>query len=134
MPAVGAIILILKLAVVAVTLLLAASLFCLYRKMPRWHGRINLVVFTLTLAALIGLDFLARFLMYEQFDRFFEERQAWPQLYIHLAFSIPTTILLPVMLITGLRGLQPLHYRLGWLFLLLWGGTFVTGVFLLPHS
>ena len=52
---------------------------------------------------------------------------------VHLSFSIPSTALLPLMLVSGWRHSRGHYYVLGPLFLLGWAGTFVTGVFFLPH-
>jgi hypothetical protein len=41
---------------------------------------------------------------------------------------------MPVMLFTGLTGRRTLHLRLAYLFGALWTGTFLTGVFFLPHT
>ena len=46
----------LKIAVAAVTVLLLGSFIALYRGNLRLHGRINIVFFILTLAALVGLE------------------------------------------------------------------------------
>ena len=54
-----AVILTLKIAVVAVTVLLACSLAALASGNYRLHGRINLVFFILVLAALLGLEMVA---------------------------------------------------------------------------
>lgn len=129
----GNVILLLKIAVVLVTILLLASLFALWRGAPRWHGRINIAVFVLTMAALIGLELIARLIEPAMFDRHFTENQAWGALYTHLAFSVPAALLLPVMLFTGLRRRIWFHYRLAWVFLFFWLGTLITGVFLLPN-
>src|SRR5712691_7261100 len=98
----GLIILVLKVAVVAVTVLLAASLLALSRGRYRLHGRINMVFFVLTLSALLGLEFIARLLSPELFDQYLEQHGAQDALRIHLAFSVPAALLLMVMLLTGL--------------------------------
>ena len=128
------VLLILKIAVVAVTLLLLASLVALLRGNYRLHGRINVVFFTLTMTALLGLEVVARVLQPDIFNEFFQATDAWTALYVHLSFSLPAALLLPCMLYTGLRGKRWLHLRLAALFGILWAGTFVTGVFFLPHS
>jgi hypothetical protein len=56
------------------------------------------------------------------------------RLQIHLCFSVPTTLLMPVMLFTGLRRYRKVHLTLAWIFAALWLGTFITGVFFLPHT
>ncbi len=134
MVAAGTIILILKIAVVAVTLLLAGSLAALARGNYRLHGRINLVFFVLTLAALLGLEVIARVLSPEIFDEHFERHNAQEALRVHLSFSIPSAVLLVGMLFTGWTHRRKVHVGLGMLFLVLWTGTFITGVFFLPHA
>jgi uncharacterized membrane protein YozB (DUF420 family) len=129
----GLIILILKIAVVAVTILLAGSLIALARGNYRLHGRINLVFFILTLSALLGLEVIVRLLSPGIFEQYLEERQARSMLETHLWFSMPAAALLVVMLFTGWRHHRYVHISLGLLFLVLWIGTFVTGVFYLPH-
>jgi uncharacterized membrane protein YozB (DUF420 family) len=127
------VILVLKVAVAAVTVLLLASLVALWRGNYRLHGRINIVFFTLTLAALVGLEVVARLLEPEMFKDYFEEHGAWTALTVHLCFSVPAAVLLPFLLFTGLRRRRFLHLNLAVLFLVLWTGTFITGVFYLPH-
>ena len=126
------VILTLKIAVVAVTGLLLASLVALLRGNYRWHGRINLLFFTLTLAALLGLEIMARIINPGIFGYFDEETRL--RLTVHLSFSIPSTLLMPVMLYTGLSHRRSLHLTLAAIFGVLWTGTFVTGVFFLPHE
>jgi uncharacterized membrane protein YozB (DUF420 family) len=126
------VILILKLAVGAVTVLLVASLLALARGNIRLHGRINLVFATLTLTAVLSLELLVRVIDPGVFDYFdAATRQA---LRIHLSFSIPSALLLPAMLYTGLKHYRNVHVALAVLFSVLWAGTFVTGVFFLPHA
>jgi uncharacterized membrane protein YozB (DUF420 family) len=130
----GLIILILKIAVVAVTILLAGSLVALARGNYRLHGRINLAFFILTLSALIGLEVIVRLLSPEgMFEQYLERHNAKGNLATHLWFSMPAAALLVVMLFTGWRRHRYVHIALGVLFLALWIGTFVTGVFYLPH-
>ena len=43
-------------------------------------------------------------------------------------------ILLPIMLYTGLTHRRRIHLGLAILFSILWLGTFVTGIFFLPHD
>jgi uncharacterized membrane protein YozB (DUF420 family) len=130
----GLIILALKIAVIAVTILLACSLVALARGKYRLHGRINIAFFALTLAALIGLELIAQLLSPGLFLAYLEKHQALRILWVHLAFSIPSALLLSVMLFTGLRHRRNLHVALGIIFLILWTGTFITGVFYLPHE
>jgi hypothetical protein len=126
------VILALKVAVAAVTVLLLASLVALLRRNYRLHGRINLAFFVLTLTAVLGLELVSRVYDPGLFDYFDEEtRQA---MRVHLLFSVPSAILLPVMYFTGRTGRVRVHVTLAVLFGALWTGTFVTGVFFLPHN
>lgn len=130
----GTLILILKIAVILVTILLLASLLALARGKYKLHGRLNLAVTGLTIAALLGLEVIARILYPDIFKLHFEKHNAQRELWIHLGFSFPSAILLPIMLFTGWQHRRNLHIALGILFLLLWTGTFITGVFFLPHA
>jgi uncharacterized membrane protein YozB (DUF420 family) len=122
----------LKVAVAAVTVLLLASLLALARGNYRLHGRINTVFFVLTLTALVGLEVVVRLLRPDIFEGYFAERGAQQAIQIHLAFSMPAAVLLMAMLYTGWKGRRNLHIALGLVFLVLWAGTFVTGIFFLP--
>lgn len=123
------VILALKIAVIAVTCLLLASLVALALGRRRLHGRINTVFFVLTITALLGLEVIVRMLDPGIFDGFSE---AWRQnLYVHLCFSVPAAVLLPFMLWTGWSGRRTIHITLAVLFSVLWTGTVVTGVFFL---
>jgi hypothetical protein len=121
----------LKTAVIAVTVILLASLVCLVRRQYRWHGRLNVVFFALTLSAVLGLEGLIRFVDPKLFD-YFDEATRF-NMTVHLSFSIPSAVLLVPMLVTGWRHYRTHYYVLAPLFLLCWAGTFVTGVFFLPH-
>ena len=134
MPPAGSLILVLKIAVIAVTLLLILSLSALARGNFKLHGRLNIAVFALTLVALVGLEVVARLLSPEIFSKHFDDHQATGALQIHLGFSLPAAALLPLMLFTGLRHRRSVHVALGLLFLVLWTGTFISGVFFLPHE
>ena len=126
------VILTLKVAVAAVTLLLIASIAALIRGNYRLHGRINLAFFVLTMVAVLGLELIVRVIdpaMFDYFDA--ETRQA---MRLRLGFSIPSAVLLPVMYFTGRSGRGLLHVWLAVLFVVLWAGTFITGIFYLPHN
>src|SRR5438309_7997031 len=82
------VILILKLAVSAVTLLLLGSLVALLRGNYRLHGRINVVFSALTLAALLGLEVLVRFIDPRLFDYF--DAETLFCLRVHLCFAVPS--------------------------------------------
>jgi hypothetical protein len=128
----GAVILALKIAVGAVTVLLAASLVALAAGKPRLHGRINTVFFALVAATVLGFEIVIRFVLPDLTAGFTpEQREA---LTIHLGFSVPAAALLPAMLYTGRRRLKTAHAVLAVVFLVLWAGTLVTGLFFLPHT
>jgi hypothetical protein len=128
----AAVIVILKIAVSAVTVLLVASLLALVCRRPRLHGQINRVFFALTMSTVLLFEGIIRLVNPELTSGFSpEQREA---LTIHLAFAIPSAVLLPVMLYTGVRRRKRLHVTIAFGFLALWAGTFVTGVFFIPHS
>jgi hypothetical protein len=128
-----AVILTLKVAVVAVTLILLASLAALLAGRYRLHGRLNLLFFTLTLGAVLGLEVFANIIQPGVFAYLRSDPDLWRALSIHFCFSIPSLVLLPAMLYTGLTHRRTVHLTLAVLFGVLWAGTFVTGVFFLPH-
>lgn len=128
------VILALKVSVLAVTLLLLGSLVALLAGNYRLHGRLNLAFFVLTLAALLGLEVVARFVQPGLFEKHFSGHNAWLALYVHLAFAVPSALLLPVMLYTGLKRIRNVHLALAAVFVVLWTGTVITGVVFLPHT
>ena len=125
------IILTLKVLVATVTVLFVASLIALAAKRVKLHGRINLVFFVLTITTVLGFELLLR-LGTDVTSRFSED--AKQALRIHLFFSVPAALVLPLMLLTGVKRRRAIHVPLGLLFAALWLGTFVTGVFFLPHE
>ena len=128
------VILSLKVAVLAVTLLFLSSLIALYRGNYRLHGRINLAFFILTAIALVGLEVVARLIDPELFHDFEVVPDLRQSLTIHLCFSLPSAAIMPFMLWTGLTHRRSIHLTLAVLFSILWAGTFITGIFFLPHS
>lgn len=124
------VILALKVAVVALTVMLAASLVALAAGNRRLHGQLNTAFAALTIAALAGLELLVRLIQPGLFDYF--DGEARRGLRVHLAFAAPAALLLPVMLYTGRRR-RRLHVALAALFATLWLATVATGLFLLPH-
>ncbi len=126
------VILILKIAVIAVSILLAASIIALLRGQYRLHGRINFWFMIATLAAVLGLEFLIRFYDPNMFHYFNPPTRNIMR--IHLCFAVPSAFLLPVMYFTGRTGRRWLHHRLAVVFSICWICTFITGVFFLPHS
>jgi hypothetical protein len=124
------IILTLKVLVAFVTGLLLASILALRLGRPRIHGRINTVFFVLTMITVVGFEVLLQFVdVSAAFDE--QTRRA---LRIHLWFAIPSALLLPIMLFTGQTGRKSTHVAFAVAFGILWAGTFVTGVFFIPHS
>src|SRR5947208_3271092 len=124
MPTGPQIILTLKVLVVAVTVLLLASLVALLLKRPRLHGHINTVFFVLTMATVAGFELLLQWVdVSSAFDP--AARQA---LHTHLWFSIPSALLLPAMIVSGKMRRKQLHLALAAVFLLLWTGTVITGL------
>ena len=133
MPTGPQVILALKIAVAAVTVLLLASLTALLLKKPRWHGRINLAFFILTIAALVVFEGVTRLFNPDIFNYYDEPGNESMRLWlrIHLCFSVPSALLLPFMLFTGLRYYRRVHLALAAVFAVLWTGTFITGIFFL---
>jgi hypothetical protein len=125
------IILVLKILVTAVTVLLVASLVALAAGRPKLHGRINTVFFVLTMLTVVGFEVLLQFFV--DVSAAFDE-EARSALRTHLWFAVPSAVVLPVMLLTGWAGRRAVHVPLGVAFAVLWAGTFVTGVFFLPHT
>jgi uncharacterized membrane protein YozB (DUF420 family) len=128
------VILILKIAVLAVTLLFLAALGALIRGNYRLHGRINMLFFVLTVIALIGLEVVARLLDPDLFAYFEHDITLKRRLSVHLCFSLPAAALMPFMLWTGLTHRRRIHLSLASVFAVLWTGTFITGIFFLPHT
>jgi uncharacterized membrane protein YozB (DUF420 family) len=125
------VILALKVAVSAVTALLLTSLVSLARGQYRLHGRINLAFFTLTLAALLGFEVVIRVVDPRVFEYIKSNPELNRALSVHLCFAVPSAVLMPAMLYTGLTRRRGAHLFLALLFGVLWTGTFVTGVFFL---
>jgi hypothetical protein len=128
------VILVLKAAVLAVTLLFLSSFIPLARGNTYWHGRINIAFFALTVVALIGLEVVARLVDPQLFHYFDDNPELRQALRIHLCFSLPAAAVMPVMLYTGLTHRRKAHLALAVLFGILWTGTFITGIFFLPHQ
>ena len=125
------IILTLKVLVVAVSVLFAAAIVAIAMGRKKLHGRINTAFFILTMTTVVGFEVLLRFFVDVSATFTDEARQA---LRVHLCFAIPSAVLLPVMLFLGVKHWVKLHVACGILFTLVWIGTFITGVFFLPHD
>lgn len=117
----------LKVLVVAVTLLYAAALTALARGQLWWHGRLNTLFFILTMATVIGFEGLIRFGI-DMTSTFSDD--ARHALRIHLMFSVPAALVLPMMMLSGTRHWRRLHVPLGVVFCILWLGTLITGLLL----
>lgn len=124
------VILTLKIAVVVVTALLIAAVIAVARGNYRLHGRLNLAFFTLTLMAVLGLELVVRVLAPDVFAYINGDSELRQALNRHLWFSVPSTLVLPAMLYTGLKGYVRVHLSLAVCFTVLWSGTFITGIFL----
>lgn len=124
----------LKVLVAGVTLLLMASLVALWRGRIRLHGRINLIFFVLTTLTLIAFEGLIRVIQPELTVWFESHERVRKPLMVHLCFSVPSALLMPVMLYTGLKHKRKAHLALAVVFAILWTGTVITGIFFLPHS
>jgi hypothetical protein len=125
------IILTLKVLVATVTVLLLASLVALLLGKPRLHGRINTLFFVLTMVTVLGFEGLIQFgvPVASAFDE--PAREA---LRVHLCFAVPAALLLPIMLYTGATGRRTAHIVFAVAFTIVWTGTFITGIFYLPHN
>jgi hypothetical protein len=106
------VILTLKIAVAAVTVLLIAAVIAVARGNYRLHGRLNLIFFTLTLMAVLGLELVVRILAPDVFVYINSDSALRQALNRHLWFSVPSTFVLPAMLYTGLKGYVRLHLSL----------------------
>ena len=124
----------LKIAVSAVTVLLLASLVALSLGKQRLHGRINIAFFSLTVTALMAFEVVIRILNPDAFVYIDAAPGLRYALNIHLCFAVPSALMMPAMLYTGLSHRRTAHLILAGLFAVLWIGTFVTGVFFLPHT
>lgn len=124
-------ILALKVLVSAVTLILVAAVVAIAAGRKRLHGRLNTAFLVLTLATVLLFEARLRFgpSVAESFSP--EAREA---LRVHLYFAVPSAVMLPLMYWSGATGRRRLHLPLAVLFSALWAGTFVTGVFYLPHD
>ncbi|HET6575783.1 MAG TPA: DUF420 domain-containing protein [Fimbriiglobus sp.] len=131
MPTGPEIILTLKVLVTAVTVLFVAAVAAILAGRKRLHGRLNTAFFVLTMSTVLGFELLLRLGTDVTASFSDEARQA---LRVHLGFAVPAAAVMPVMLWSGLTGRRRLHLSLAGLFTVLWAGTFVTGVFFLPHD
>ena len=131
MPTGPEIILALKVLVAAVTGLFASAVWAIATGRRRLHGRINTAFFALTMTTVIGFEVLLRLGADVTATFSPEARQA---LRVHLYFAVPAAAVLPVLFWAGWTGRRRLHLPLAAVFAVLWAGTFVTGLFFLPHG
>ncbi len=124
----------LKSAVSLVTVLLACAIWAAWRKKYRLHGRINMAFFALTVTTLIVFEVVIRLINPEIYDYIKADAHLYSRLKIHLGFSIPAAIMMPLMLWSGLKRRKKLHRSAAVFFLIVWIMTFLTGVFFLPHT
>lgn len=122
----------LKVAVSAVTLLLIVSVICLLLKKFRLHGIINTIVAILTLLTLIIFEGILHFSNPPLTSSFTPDELR--MLKIHLYFAVPLVPMLFFMLWTGRRRQRTRHLSLAVLFVILWVGMFITGIFGLPNG
>lgn len=130
MPDGSTIILALKVLVTAVTILFAAAVAAIATGRQKLHGRINTAFTVLTLTTVVGFEALLR--LGADVTSGFSEAERFA-LRIHLGFAAPSAVLLPVMYVLGRMHRRKAHLALAAVFTVLWIGTFVTGVFFLPH-
>ncbi len=128
------VILALKSAVALATLLLIAALIALVLGRVRLHGQINVVFFTAVMATLILFEGVIRLTHPGVFEYIQENEELRQALRIHLSFSIPSALLLPLMLWTGYTRRRKVHLTLAFFFAVAWTGTAITGIFFLPHQ
>lgn len=124
------VILALKVAVSAVTVLLVAAVVAVVLRHKRLHGRLNVAFFALTMTTVVLFEVVIRLVNPALTAGFSPETRH--ALNVHLCFAVPAALLMPVMLWTGLSGRAWLHRPLSLVFAAVWLGTFVTGVFTLP--
>jgi hypothetical protein len=122
----------LKVAVALVTLILIASAIALVVKKPRLHGILNTLMTLLTLAAVVIFEVIIRFMGVDVKEHMNDDAKA--ALKIHLCFVIPLTPFLIWMLISGWKRRIKMHLAVSVIFLTLWIGMFITGMFFLPHK
>ena len=126
------VILLLKIAVGLVTVLLITSGSALFKRNYRLHGVINTWMASLTLITVMGFELLVRVVGIKVTDGW--DDNTIFALKVHLCFVIPLVPILVFMLITGWGHRRKMHLSISVLFLILWVGMFITGMFFLPHS
>ena len=82
--------------------------------------------------AVLGLEGLVQLSGGAMFADLFDNPQTRGLLYLHLCFSTPSAVVLIAMLYTGLKRKRDVHLFLAGIFVVLWIGTIITGIFYLP--
>ena len=126
------VILILKIAVGVTTLILIASLVALGLKRPRLHGVLNILMAVLLFVAVVGFETALRLLDVDVTAHMDDAAKA--ALTVHLWFSVPLLPAVVGMLLTGRHRRIRWHLGMSLVFVVLWVGMFVTGMFFLPHT
>jgi hypothetical protein len=126
------VILLLKFAVGLTTSLLVCSLIALALRRPKVHGWINFTVALLVFVVVLGFELALRFLGINVTSHM--DETARYALNVHLCFSIPLLPALVMMLVTGRNRWIRWHLASAVVFVVLWMGMFVTGMFYLPHQ
>jgi len=126
------VILALKVAVALVTVILACAGVAAWKHNYKLHGRLNLAFFVLTMTALVAFEVVIRVIKPDIYVYLKADPVIFQRLTIHLSCAIPSALLMPLMLWSGLKK-RALHRKLTIAFALLWTATFLTGVFFLPH-
>jgi|GEM_PF-222629 len=127
------VILALKVAVGLVTVLLAFAVWAAWKQNYRLHGRINMAFFALTMTAVVLFELVIRVIKPGIYDYLRADPEVFQRLRVHLSFAIPSALLMPLMLWTGMRR-RRMHRKLTVVFALFWTLTFITGIFFLPHK
>jgi hypothetical protein len=126
---------ILQIAVIAVTLLFVAAMVSLALGRRTLHGKLNTVFFVLAVGAVLGLEVVVRIVWPQLSAEFFDPSGPYRRpLLVHLCFSVPATLVLVLMMYTGRFHRGRTHRALSGLFIVLWVGTVVTGLFYLPRT
>lgn len=126
------VILLLKVAVGVVTTMLVCSGIALAKGKYRIHGLINTWMASLTLITVMGFELLVRVVGIKVTEGWDDATKF--ALKVHLCFVIPLVPIMVFMLITGWRRRRRIHLSIAVLFIILWVGMFVTGMFFLPHT
>jgi hypothetical protein len=126
------VILFLKVAVGVTTLVLVASLVALALRRPRLHGVLNVIVTALLFVAVLGFEAVLHLVGVDVTAHM--DDAAREALTVHLWFAVPLLPAVVAMLFTGRKRRIAWHLGMSLVFVVLWVGMFVTGMFFLPHT